>query len=431
MPPTSPRALLLAGLLLAAASAAHADESPLDRAKRLSGIPAATPSSSSPAPFAAAAPCWTKKSAATGKEVSAFKELDQNVRAFMQKYAVPAGNLVVRYRGTVVLERGYGWKDAACKTKMPYDGMFRVASLTKPVTNAMLLNLLAAGRLHGDDRVFCVNGNSQCLLTIPGMSTAADARVRDITVQQLMDHQGGWDRSLSGDPVFDVRNIATVLGVASPPSKTDMVRYVLSKPLDFAPGSQSVYSNFGYMVLGLVIEKVAAKRYYAQLQADLLDPLAIKASDMKGAGSLEMDVDPREPFYSTPWNPDKVRSVFDKRGPRDVPLAYGGWDMESLGAAGGLLASTRAYSRFLSRYWISGDDKQRAPCGNCVFLFFGSLPGTATLALQRGSDVDVALFFDQREDAQDSYFGEMYQTVDAALGKITQWPTKPPKGHKP
>jgi len=79
----------------------------------------------------------------------------------------------------------------------------------------------------------------------------------DITVQELVDHKGGWSRDIAHyDPVFDCRNIALLLGKSTPLTHWDMARYMYGEPLQFTPGSMSEYSNFGYVLLGLVVEKV-------------------------------------------------------------------------------------------------------------------------------------------------------------------------------
>ena len=77
-----------------------------------------------------------------------------------------------------------------------------------------------------------------------------------ITTRHLLQHTGGWDRDKSFDPMFRPREISRTLGVASPPGPRDILRYRLGQPFEFDPGTRYAYSNFGYCVLGRVIEKV-------------------------------------------------------------------------------------------------------------------------------------------------------------------------------
>ncbi|MDQ8024004.1 MAG: serine hydrolase domain-containing protein [Moraxellaceae bacterium] len=378
-------------------------------------------------------PCWVSKSlAATGTYVDALKSIDGAVKTFIRDRQIPAANLVVRYKGTVVLERGYGWQDSACKTKMGYGGSFRLASLTKMLTNAQVYALEREGKLRLSDPVFCVSGQSRCILTVPGLVNV-DPRLAQVTVQHLLDHTGGLNASISGNPTDDVRLVATNLGVPSPPARNDIIRHHLSnRTLDFAPGTQQHYSNFGYVVLGGVIEKAAGKSYVAYLQQSVLQPLGIAASDIKIAGTRTADLDTREPWYSTPNEPGQYRNVYDN-GPLNVPLAYGGFHIESGGGAGMLQATARAYSKFLSAHWISGVRKSDFPC-YCLYLFYGSIPGSFVVAYQPNPDVDIALFFNQRDDANDPWgerYGPVRDALDVALAKVTSWPTKAPSGHQP
>jgi N-acyl-D-amino-acid deacylase len=70
--------------------------------------------------------------------------------------------------------------------------------------------------------------------------------------------------------------IAKSLGVASPASPTDIIRFMLTRPLDFDPGSRYWYSNFGYCVLGRIIEKVSGTSYEEFVRKEIFRPLGIE-----------------------------------------------------------------------------------------------------------------------------------------------------------
>ena len=85
---------------------------------------------------------------------------------------------------------------------------------------------------------------------------------------------GGWDRMVSGDPVTGDRTLdaSNATRTSFPPTRDTVIRYMLAQRLDFAPGSRFAYSNFGYMLLGRVIEKISGQAYDAYVRDAVLTP---------------------------------------------------------------------------------------------------------------------------------------------------------------
>lgn len=174
-----------------------------------------------------------------------FEEL---MREFMREYAVPGAALAVTRNGRLAYAGTFG-------THGP--GPVRIASVSKPLTAAAVLQLAERGRLGLEDAVWR-------LLALP---EPADARWKDITVLHLLQHTGGWDRARSGDPMFSA---------ARPGDAREIIAAMLQRPLDFAPGSRDAYSNFGYSLLGRVIERAAGVPYGDYVRAEVLAPLGIR-----------------------------------------------------------------------------------------------------------------------------------------------------------
>src|ERR1700712_3142289 len=108
---------------------------------------------------------------------------------------------------------------------------------------------------------------------VSSLIDTADIRVLDITIANLLDHEGGWDRQKCNtcDILFKMRDIAKATnGGSGPPSLDDFVWYLHSVMLDFAPGTRSVYSNVGYVVLSKVVEHVSGMEYFDYLKSDVL-----------------------------------------------------------------------------------------------------------------------------------------------------------------
>jgi Beta-lactamase len=240
-----------------------------------------------------------------------------------------------------------------------------------------------------------------------------DTRLKDITVQQLMDHQGGWDRDASGDPMFESIMIANALGVPSPPSQTDTVRYMMGRPLDFTPGTKTVYSNFGYLLLGLIVEQITGTDYTAWVQQQILNPQGAASTEIQLGHSLPAQRNSREPWYS---DFNTAPNVFNPSVTVSSP--DGGFYLEAMEAHGGLISSARAVAQFLRGYWISGFPRDNS---SQEWLFFGSLPGTYALAHQRPDNVNIVVLMNQRAD--DDSYSFIKQLTDSAADSIVTWPT--------
>jgi N-acyl-D-amino-acid deacylase len=237
--------------------------------------------------------------------------------------------------------------------------------------------------------------------------------LKEVTIQHLLDHKGGWDRDAGFDPMFRPREIARALGKNGPASSEDVVHYMAGQPLQFDPGSKSVYSNFGYCVLGRVIEKASGKSYEHYVQEAILAPLEIKTIEL--GHSLVKDRNRREPAYLDPYT---GISVFD--GKTEVPAPDGSFYLEAMDAHGGLIASAPDLVRFGAAYWINGEP--RKPGDKLQYVFFGSLPGTHTMLLQRPDGVVIAALFNQRADPSRRDYNKINEMMMHAADGIKKWP---------
>jgi hypothetical protein len=177
------------------------------------------------------------------------------------------------------------------------------------------------------------------------------------------------------------------LKLKKPATPVNVIEYMLAQPLQFAPGERSAYSNFGYCVLGRVIEHVTGKSYFDAMNDDIFKPHGIKA--LKLGHNARKDRDAHEVWYV---EGDEGFSV-------EVMDAHGGW-----------IASAPALCKFMDAYWISGEPRKGGESQN--WTFFGSLPGTSSMARQRPDGLNVAVLFNNRTDAD---LGVLQKAVDEAL----------------
>lgn len=338
-----------------------------------------------------------------GVFVAQLDAFDSAMVAFMNARHVGAGTLTIS-RGQVLYSRAFGWRDSARTQTLAPNAMMRLASNSKPVASAAIWRLVSEGTLGLDTKAFPFLG-----LTPAG--SIVDSRINDITVKQLLDHTGGWNRSLAGDFMFKSRDISTALGITVPPSKTQIAQWAMTQPLQHAPGTTIQYSNFGYLLLGLIVEKITGQTFVEYARQRIFSPGV--ASEVIAGKSLRVDRDPREPFYSDPY---KGCSVFVIDTCVLVPWPDGGWYLESFDACGGLVASAPAMASFLESYWISG--APRTTVGGASYAFYGSLDGTFTMMRQRPDGANIVALFNQRADASGLAYEEIRQVLDGIADRV-------------
>jgi N-acyl-D-amino-acid deacylase len=343
----------------------------------------------------------------SGKRVPLLDAFDEAMQTFMRERHIQAGTLAVMKDGKLVLSQGFGHADVDGKRQVDPDDPFRIASVTKPFTAAAVRKLIKEGKVKADTKVFAYLG------VTPPPSKEADPRLKDITVQHLLDHKGGWDRDTAFDPMFRSQEIAKSLGKSGPAGSDDVVHYMAGQPLQFDPGSKSVYSNFGYCVLGRVVEKASGKSYVSYLQDSILAPLGVKSIEL--GHSLVKERDPHEPCY---LDPGTGVSVFDSK--KEVPAPDGTFYLEAMDSHGGLIASAPDLVRFGAAYWISGEP--RKPKDRAEYTFFGSLPGTHSMLWQRADGIVIAALFNQRTDPSRRDYDKIQEMMTKAADGVKKWP---------
>ena len=250
----------------------------------------------------------------TGRPSLRFRDLDQVVLKFMDKVDCRAATLSVSREKCLIHSRGFGWMDEQRGTPTHPHATMRIASITKPITSAIVRSTIREELLSLDSKAFTIIGVGP-----PQKGNGSvDPRISQITVEQLLEHRGGWDNNLFPDPLFRTDDIRRELGIAGAVDPTKVVQYMLTKPLQFDPGEKCAYSNFGYCVLGRVIEGVTKRTYADCVEHYICVPLGI--SDIK-VGHSEMD----------------------KRDHLEVtyPVESNTFSVDMLDSCGGLIASGR------------------------------------------------------------------------------------------
>jgi D-alanyl-D-alanine carboxypeptidase len=188
---------------------------------------------------------------------------DALVEAYMSAYDVPGLSAAYGRGEGIVFAEGYGHVDRHRQVSL--QSRFRIASLSKAFTSAAIFTLVEAGRLHTSDAVFGLNG------ILSGLTLRRHADwLEAITVEHLLTHTaGGWSNK-ENDPMFHAR---------SRDRNTFLQQTLDSYSLDDPPGKSYAYSNFGYFLLGRVIEKVSGSPYGEYVRQHVQSPLGI--TDMR------------------------------------------------------------------------------------------------------------------------------------------------------
>jgi N-acyl-D-amino-acid deacylase len=271
-------------------------------------------------------------------KTAAYDDLMMN---FMSKYRPPGAALAVSRNGRLVYARGFGYADRERREPVQPGALFRIASLSKPFTSTAIFRLVQQGRLRLDDKVFAI------LKLAPFLERGArpDPRIHGITVQQCLQHTGGWDRDKSFDPMSAsaAEQVARSLGVPLPIRPEQIIRYTMGKPLDWNPGTKYAYSNFGYCVLGRVIEAISGRPYGDDVLRDVLQPAGV--THMRLGKNLLRDRAPGEvKYYDSKGG--LGRAISGPNIGRLVPKPYGEECIETMDANGGWIASAVALVRF-------------------------------------------------------------------------------------
>jgi N-acyl-D-amino-acid deacylase len=389
----------------------------------------------------------------TGVAGSGLEAIDELMRKFMEKHRAPGASLAISDHGRLVYAKGFGLADVATREPVTPSSLFRIASVSKPVTAVAIMQLVDADKLELDTPVSSILKDYE-----PHLEEDAelDDRQGKITIRHLLQHRGGWDRDKSFDGMFQPVRFAKALGAAPPAGHDEIIRCMLGTRLDFDPGERFAYSNYGYCLLGRVIEELTGQSYEDYVREHVLKPLGIEAMTV-GATHLAKRHDGEVRYYDAAVG----RSVFAKDLDQRVPEPYGAWHLEAMDSHGAWLASAADLVQFASAFddaanctlltagaietmferppGLAGFDKKDGPlekfyaagwqvqCDGKQRVRYqmhgGSLPGTSTKLVRRADGRNFAILFNARESAFTTRLAEdVFDDLNEAIDRIDEWP---------
>jgi len=364
-----------------------------------------------------------------------FEGAEKAIELFMKNWSIKGASVAVARDGKLLYARGFGY--ASINDSIPVEPYhrFRIASVSKLVTAVAVMKLQEEGRLSLHDRVFGP-GN---ILDDSLFAHPKDRRIFDITVAHLLSHEGGWSQQY-GDQMFMPDVIARSLGVPMPVGLKDIIRFALSKNLHFTPGTGQSYSNLGYSILGLVIERASGTDYETYCRKEVLEPLGIY--DMAIGRNLPEQAHPLEVSYYEVDNAP-LKPCVNGTG-KMVPASRGGNDIETLGAAGGWVATAPDLMRLLLS--IDGFEQPKdfltqesirfmtdvyngyAPVGwratlpNGLWWRTGSFPGTAAMLKRMPDGTAWVVITNSSAWNGPELSSDIDRMMAKFLTKVREWP---------
>lgn len=385
----------------------------------------------------------------TGQSADELVQLDDLMQSLIEEHRLPGAALAVTHNGRLVHARGYGYADVEAREPATPQSLYRIASISKPVTAVAILQLVEQGKLKLDTPVFEILDGYE-----PHLESDAkfDERQNDITIQHLLQHRGGWDRGKSFDAMFRPIDFAETLGQKPPAGPHEITRVMLGLPLDFDPGTQYAYSNYGYCLLGRVIEKLSGMPYDEYVKEHVLAPIGVTTMRI-GKTHLEGRQKNEVRYYS----PFPGESVFADDLRERVPHPYGAWHLEAMDSHGAWIASAVDLARFASafddpeecrilkadsvraflthpsgkagdqtkpgRYYGLGWSVSVADDGQATASHGGSLPGTNTALIRRPDGINIVVLFNTRATPHTGRITSIAEPkLQEAVNSVESWP---------
>jgi hypothetical protein len=277
------------------------------------------------------------------------KQFSQALNQFTSSRGFPGAVISIYKDGAPVMNQAYG----ICNV----DGIYPIASLSKLFTEVATKQLIHQKVITPDTRVY-----EYLELNIP----VKDKRIKDITVRQLLEHQGGWDRSRTGDPLFQLDLMFPSLDSRKIPPETFLKFVFRNFKLDHQPGTKNSYCNFGYFLLGMVVEKATQQTYVDHINSNYANP-----NDFM---------------------------LYQGTTPRGKP-SQDTFSLELSGSSFGLAAKISDIGLFFSKYDRNGFQKNEQNKDRMQWWKDGSLPeGTSLMLRHRKNDVVVVVYIPDRDE---------------------------------
>lgn len=269
-----------------------------------------------------------------------LEDMENKIKRYLLRWEINGAQIAVTRNDSLLYVKGFGWADMEKKQEMQPSNIMRLASVSKLLTAVGVMKLAEVGTLKLSDHVFGPKG----ILNDTAFTNAIkDQRYLDITVEQLLRHKAGFTTG-AGDPMFSTRYIMMQNRLTTPPDNNTLMKILLKRRLGFTPGTAKRYSNVGYTLLSMIIEKKTRMSYEDYMRKFVFEPAG--CYDFHIAGSYEKDRRKNEVKYYMHKGAEPVYE-YNNSG-RMVEKCYGENDIPNLKGAGAWCASAAELSRLVA-----------------------------------------------------------------------------------
>lgn len=188
----------------------------------------------------------------------ALAYLDSWLSFFKTAYDFPGISVAIAHEGKIIFNKAYGLADLKSETPLRPDHLFRIASQSKTITAVCLLQLQEIGKLKIDDRI---------VEHLSWLKDCRDEQWSKVTIRQLMNHGSGLKRDYEGD--FWQLNSAW-------PEQAEIKKSIRNGRLVLDNNTKLKYSNFGYGLLGILVEEVSKMSYTDYVKTNITEALGLK-----------------------------------------------------------------------------------------------------------------------------------------------------------
>ncbi|HEX3745911.1 MAG TPA: serine hydrolase domain-containing protein [Bryobacteraceae bacterium] len=344
------------------------------------------------------------QAANSGPSTAELAAMDAVVDAFMVAHSVPGMSVAVARDGVPVHQKGYGFADREAREKVTPANLFRIASVSKPITSVAIFQLIEQGKLKLDDPVF----GPGAILGVAYGAPPYQPHVAEIRLHHLLTHTGGGWQNDGTDPMFSNARM----------NQHELIAWTIAHlPLAHAPGEHYAYSNFGYCVVGRIVEKVTGKPYAQHVRDAVLARCGI--DDMRISGNTRAERARGEVVYY----PAPGEDAYDM-------------DVRRMDSHGGWLATAPDLVRFATHLnmlrptviaeMMRGTTANAGyACGWAVnqvpnWWHNGSLPGTTSIMVRTASGFCWSALLNTREEKVNTG-GALDRMMWEMVRKVASW----------
>lgn len=231
----------------------------------------------------------------------------------------PGYAVAISYKGKIIFNKAYGYANLERKEKLTPNHIFRIASHSKTFTATAIMQLAEKNKLKLSDDI---------VKYLPSLKKHKDKRFQKITIRQLLSHSAGVIRDGLDSDYWNLER--------SFPNKEQFIKEILEADLVIDSDKQLKYSNYGFTLLGLIIEKVSGTTYNEYVKKNIIQPLGLISTGPEYNDMIKA----------------KLVTGYSRRDVNKVRLPFGNIDTKVMSAATGFYSTGEDLCKYFTAHVI-------------------------------------------------------------------------------